>query len=568
MSQTSWFGRGSLAPADSARIHAAYRTLARGLELAAIRNDRVRRWRLAALGAAACADVLEWRAIRSSRVSLVARLAIDVADIAFWAGPAKADLTTALTGLVAMDFEAGVAKGPKGLAVPALGTATAGLVRLLHGEAPDLLQGVPHVGAVIGGMTVRRGERVRMQRAEEDHLAERSAKAVRAFLAGQGDVAMGASTIIDQLQPVAVLLEADKPGSVLNQVRAGWRESLADQAQQHAVFLDSAIRMWQQVHNDHPDLNGYVDVAVDEGDGTMLVTGHQARALAQMLEDRDLRGRIRAAVVHRAARIACPGQAFSLVVNDSEITVPADPDATIARFNPAPAAFFFGAWAALMPTRPTDGALPMPLALACAAAYLGAGLTFRGRTPEESAPSAQWCATALSALQGAVCLRGCAVRRDPAGRHLLQGTYGIAPAGLLLVANRGHLKPSETRFALALLAAIATIAYAAAESPRSPADLAVALGHPLAAMIGMDVVARAAAKATERLTSELRREDEEVEATAFEAGRQHVLALAKAALEEAEAIFASRGDLDDEVRDSVSARLSATRQLAAELDTP
>jgi hypothetical protein len=554
----------ALAPADSARIFAIYRALARGLELAASRNQALPRWTRVATGLAGLADLAELRAIRRSRLSLGARLAIDLADIAFFAGPARTDLTTALTGLVAMDFEAGVAAGPFGLVVPLVATGVASLARMATGEPPDPAQGIPHVGAVIGGITIRRGERVRAERAREIHAAELSARRVRAFLAGQPDVAMGASTVIDQLKPVAILLEADEPGSTLNQIRAGWRESLAEQAQQHAVFLDSAVRVWEQLHNDHPDLDGYVTVTIAEGDGTTLLTGYQARALANLLEALDLRSSVEFALRRSPAAVSGgtrPGRAFHLLVNGEALEVPADPSAKVVRFNPAPPAFFFGAWAALMPTRATDGNLPLSRALLCSAAFLIAGLALLGQPPEVSARRAQWTGTALAALQGAVCVTGCSVQRDRLGRHLFQGTYGIAPAGLLLAANRVHLSRRDRALAVVMLAAIVAATYRAADRPRSLVDLAVALGHPLAASLGMDAFARAAALATERIAAELSREDEEEEAAAFEDGRRHVLGLARVAFEEAVAAFAARTDLDSSVRASVGARLEAIRQL-------
>jgi hypothetical protein len=566
MTRGRWSTTGALKPADSARIFATYRVLARGLELAASRHQPGRRWRRAAVGLAAVADLAELRAIRRSRLPLIVRLAIDLADIALFAGPVRLDLTTALTGLVAMDFEAGVAAGPLGLVVPLVATGVASVARIATRGPPDPAQGIPHVGAVIGGITIRRGERVRAERAREIHAAELSARRVRAFLAGQHDVAMGASTVIDQLKPVAILLEADAPGSTLNQIRAGWRESLAAQAQEHAVFLDSAVRVWEQLHNDHPDLGGYVTVAIAEGDGTALLTGYQARALASLLEALDLRGSVELSV-RRSPTVASggtrPGRAFHLLVNGEALEVPADPSAKVDRFNPAPPAFFFGAWAALMPTRATDGNLPLPRALFCSAAFLAAGLTLLGQPPEVSAKRAQWTGTALAALQGAVCVTGCSVRRDRLGRHLFQGTYGIAPAGLLLAANRVHLSRRDRGLAVAMLAAIVAAAYRAADRPRSLVDLAVALGHPVAAMLGMDTFARAAAHATERIAAELSREDEEEEAAAFEAGRRHVLGLARAAFEEAVAAFAERTDLDSSVRASVAARLESIRLLTA-----
>jgi hypothetical protein len=553
-------------PKDSAMIYATYRVLARALQLSGARRQDRRGWRLTALGASVVCDAFLWRAIRRESVSFATRVGIDLADLALWAGPGRSDLTVAICTQVPADVEAGVAYGPAGFALPIISTGVSSVSRLLCGERPDPSAHIPHAGAVIGGIAVRHVERQRMNRAREVHAAELSAKAVRAFLAGQNEMAMGVSSIIDQLKPVAMLLESDAPGSVLNQVRAGWKDSLAEQTQQHAVFLDSAIRLWQQLHNDHPDLRGYVDfVNVAEGDGTTLVTGYQAGQLAQLLEARDLGETVRIEVVRRETRATRPGRALDLRIDGEILTVPADPSARVDRFNPAPPAFFFGAWAALMPTRPSDGSLPLPLALACSAGYLAAGLRYFGRAPDDTAKEALLTGLALSAFQGTVCAAGCQVRRRDSGAHMFHGTYGIAPAGLLFAASRLYLSAGERRAALVLMGAVGAMSYLVAERPRSLVDLGTAMAHPVAAMIGMSAFAGAAARETERVAAELRLEDEDTEVASFGEGQRHVLHLAAAALAEAEAAFAQHTDLDPPVRESVAARLATIRELAVRL---
>lgn len=558
---------GPLDPADAARIAVTYRCLARGLQLAENRREQKSGWRSVALGAAAAGDLLLWRALRKDALPLSARVGIDLADLALWAGPGGAELVTALTPHVALDVETGVAGGVRGFLFPLAAAAVANGVRVAYGRTPDFAQNVPHAGAVIGGITLRRGEVTRMARAHAVHADELTAKAVRAFLAGQQDIAMGASSIIDQLKPVAMLLGSDSAGSTLNQVRAGWKDSLAEQARQHAVFLDSAVRMWRDLHNDHPDLAGYVDIVdIAEGDGTVLLTGRQASQLADLLERRGLSGSLRFEMSPKAgARSVRPGRAFDILVNNDVITVPSDPSAPVDRFNPAPPALLFGAWAALMPTRHGEGDLPMPLALACAAAYLAAAVAFFGKPPEEAARRALWTGLALSGFQGAVCALGCTSDRNDGNRQLFSGTFGIAPAGLLLAASRRHLTRRDELGALGAFGAIAALAFALADAPRSKADFAIALAHPLAAMIGMDVYAQAAGRQTDALSAELRVEDDRVETESFENGRLHVLQLAVAALEEAEQSFSERTDLDADVRDSVAARLESIRALAADL---
>jgi hypothetical protein len=465
---------------------------------------------------------------------------------------------------VPVDVEAGIAYGAAGFAFPLAASVVSSLARRACGQLPDPAQHISHAGAVIGGIAVRRGERTRMARAREGHDAELSAKRVRAFLAGQNAVAMGASSIIDLLQPVAVLLGSDTIGSVLSQVRAGWKGSLAEQAQRHAVFLDSAVRLWLHEHNDHPDLRGFVDAAdITEGDGTVLVTGYQARRIASLLEDCRLGGRVRIEVSgRREARNTLPGRSFSLLVNDEVLLVPEDPAVHVRPFNPAPPTYFFGAWAALMPMRRSDGALPVPLALICSAGYLAAGLRSLSRPADDTAGEALLIAVALSALQGIACGRGCKIRRKDNGSHMFHGTFGIAPAGLLLAATRPVLSKRQQLAGAGLLCIVAAAAFFGAERPRRVLDFVIALAHPFAAMVGMATVSDAAARATEELATQIRVEDDLVEASAFESGRRHVLQLAAAALAEAEATFSEQPDLDPLIRDNVRSRLQTIRVLA------
>ena len=565
-----------LSATESASLFAIYRALGRSLQLGGTRGG-LRGWRRPVLACAVVLDAVIWRAIRDGSVPFPLRVGVDMADLALWAGPGGSDLMSALSNHPPLDVEAGIRWGGWGFAVPAIAASVSSAARTIFGRRPEPWEHISHAGAVIGGIAVRRGERSRMARAGALHEAELSAKTVRAFLAGQNDVTMGASSIIDQLKPVAILLEADTPGSVLNQVRADWKQSLAEQAQQHAVFLDSAVRLWQQAHNEHPDLRGFVEVVqLAEGDGTTLITGHQARALAELLEREELRGEVHVRVARqRDRRPGRPGRELALSVGDRTVVIPADPNVTIDRFNPAPPALFFGAWAALMPTRRQDGGLPLGVGLSCSAAFLLAGLrhldrrrragTVDGGADDGAVEAALWTGIALAALQGAACDRWCRIRRTSTGAHLYHGTYGIAPAGLLLAASRTHLSRRHHRSALTALGAVAALAYVAAERPRSAVDFALVLGHPAAATAGMHVVATAAARETSRMSARLREQDDDAEAAAFEEGRRHVLALAAAAIAEADAAFAQAGHIDPGVRRSIAARLEAIKATAASI---
>jgi len=508
-------------------------------------------------------DLVVWRALKAGAISLPARLCIDLADVAFWSARSDVELVANLAAEIAVELEAGMSWGALGLAVPALEAAASTASRRARRSPADLQAHVPHFGAVLAGMALRWTERARLDEARLLHSAELSAKQVRSFLAGQNDVAMGAGSIVDQLTPIAMLLEASAPESPLTRVRAGWKASLADQSASHGVYLDQALRLWQQRHNEHPDLSGFVVVTTREGEGTTLLTGYQARELAIGLEDLSLRGEVLVELAHKRSSghtprtpDRLPGREFDLLVNGMPVAVPKDPAVHVAEFEAAPVALLFGAFAALMPIRREDGSVPLGWAGLSCASYLVASRRFFQRRPAQP-NDAVAVALGLAVSHGAVCSRFARAAHSAAGRQLYPGTYGLAPAMIVLPASWSGLSRAERHLVLVALAGITCLAYAVVDQPRSLLDLAWAMAWPMAGTVASITIPSAMARQSERLADELERDDRTAQAAAFEAGRKSVLDLVAKACEDAKSLLEMRRDLPDGVRAEIERRLAA-----------
>jgi hypothetical protein len=239
----------------------------------------------------------------------------------------------------------------------------------------------------------------------------------------------------------------------------------------------------------------------------------------------------------------------------------------IREFNPTPAAMLFGAWSSLMPVLERDGAVPLRWALVPTAAYLVGASYFLGRPPARSRNQTFGIALVLAALQGAVDEHFARVRHNAAGADLFHGTFGIAPAALLLSCNWSQLTRRQRWLVIAGLVGIATWAYAVVDQPRSAVDLACALAWPTAALVASTGVTDATERQTKLLACELGEEDEAIEAGSFADGCRSVIQLVQAAMTEAETIFRD-SDLDPFLRAQVGERLTAIREAVAELTRP
>jgi hypothetical protein len=559
--------RGHAVLRRASQVHLLARVLARSLQAIEPFEGLTRRGRSARVLASSVIDLALWRAIKKGSIGLPGRLAADVADVALWASASPSGLTSSLAAQIALEVEMGFSWGAAGAAVPALEAAVSTLARRARGWRAEPSTHLPHLSAIALGMALRRTETARHRRAEAAHDDELSAKKVRCFLAGQNDVAVGAATVIDELLPVALMLDAAGPGSPLSRVRAGWKASIAEQTATQAIYLDQALRLWQQAHNDHPDLSGYVVLSVPPGVGTTLLTAYQSHELAALLEAMSLRGEVSVEIARpqpggTAPDRRWPGRPVDLSVNGMRVAVPGDPLAEVPGFNGTPAILAFGAVAALTPVRRHDGAVPPSWALVSSAFYLGAaiGCARRGDgEPRTRAAVSLLAGTALAASHGVICGR---FARAPAGsgeEQIFPGTYGLAPAAILLAANWSEASVGARAATAAVLGSIAVTAFVSAPPPRSRPDFIRSLLWPFAAATTALMMRSGFTVETEQISARLSADETMALQAAFESGRLSVLDLVAAACMDAERLLATRVDLDPKVRIEVERRLCGIR---------
>ena len=300
-------------------------------------------WRVA-LPAFVVLDVVMWLQLRrSDRFGLSWRLPLDAFDTAFWAAspqPESGQYDFALLIAIPLGLEAGVRLGWKGLVVPAaLFVSTSGSV-LAVGKAIRPTGTAWIVLTVAMGVAFLRYCRHLDRRAEEERQRFLGAARRRAYLAGQNQVAMGASSAVDAIEGLVPVLGRPGAGSALWRLADGWKSQLSATTAREAKYLQVALLEWERVHNRHPDLSGLVAVRVEEGHGTTLLTADQARDLSTALDALDLRGPVRVRLRDPdTARL--PGQAVRLEVAGHAVVLRADRRGEPPPFDPCAVSYLY-----------------------------------------------------------------------------------------------------------------------------------------------------------------------------------------------------------------------------------
>jgi hypothetical protein len=362
-------------------------------------------------------------------------------------------------------------------------------------------------------------------------------------------------------------------GPALRRIRTGLKAELAEQSREHAVYLATAVRLWEMAHNEHPDLRGYVEAEVEPDHGTVLLSALQASTLAALLEAEGLRGSVSVAVAPTSFG-GRPGQALRLLVNGTQVVLPPSSWPSPVTLDPLPPVLLFAAWSALTAARRQDVWLPLGWALAIAAGYgatacylgfarrsdrentranqpydprLGTGTAaFAAARPGDVGGQSNVAGTTAAARElaaavvmaighGAVTAAFARNRRSLTGVQLFPMTFGIAPAAAVLAANWPRASQLQRASAIAALAATAVAGYRAAPAPRSGRDFARSLVWPAAALLGCSGVMTQSTQHSKAVSSALQAKDEEAEALAYKAGAESVLSLVREALAEAEA---------------------------------
>lgn len=327
-------------------------------------------------------DVLLWLVLRrSDRFGLSWRLPLDAADAAFWTMsplPESGSADIALYVVIPLAVEAGVRMGLRGMVVPAA-VLVSTTVSVTVVDKPLQLFGVLWLGgAVLVGMAFFRYCTHLHERAETERRRALGASRRRAFLAGQNHVAMGASSAVDVIEGLVPVLGRPEPGSALWRLAQGWKGQLSASTTQEAKYLQVALLEWVRAHNAHPDLSGLVELRVDEGHGTTLLSAAQVERLRGALEGLRLRKTVTVKVSSTAERL--PGEELRLDVNGTQVVIPADGRVAPPPIDPAAVTYIYIASLVAVWFLPVGGSVPVPFVAVAVGACVAGGLLAHRQT--------------------------------------------------------------------------------------------------------------------------------------------------------------------------------------------
>ena len=544
------------------RLNIVYRSTVRLSQLLDTSGGaRTKRWRRVLLGSV-LADAASWIALRRSRgLALLPRLALDMADVTVWslAPYPEGFYDYAVLPGVPLALEAGLNRRTGGLVVPAANVAATVIVRRALHRPVQVGAFFWQLMAVAAGAGFARYNRLLRQQVEVERRQRRSAEEAAAYLAGQNSVAMGADTVIDRLEAISPLLGPTRPGSALYVLVDQWKTSLAAATTERAIYLKTALMKWEQQHNLDPDLSRFVELQLNEGDGTKLLTGLQAEVLQCLLDGCRLRGIVKVSLPNPVEESQPPGRGFALEVGEVLLWVPDDRWPSPRPPDVAPLAFVLGAlWFARTGAN-TAEAVPVGALAPCVAATLLAAVWSEWRLRSvggRAHPQILSVAFVIAALH--VVLATTTSRRpfNLSGGQNFPFYAALAVPAILASHYHDELDRTQRLRAGAAAVGILVLGWALARRPRQMRAFLLALTWPLATYLPGLHVAGEFRQAAELLAQELRAGAVAGTDEAFRRGKHFVLGLASMAFRDAQEQFAAVSSmLESRVRDEVQRRL-------------
>jgi hypothetical protein len=565
--------------ASRSRFHLVYRLMVRLNQVAdPAGGARTRRWRrLLAASAAADVALAVWLRL-STKPNLGPRLALDAVDTATWslAPYPEGYWDYAVLPDVPLCVEVGLGLRWRGMILPAVSAAVTTAVRTARRQPVQLAPFTWQVLAVAGGAGFHQyNQRVRADalRTAERMLAAREAGAT---LAGQNAVAMGADTVIDQVQSIAPLFGRPMPGSALYQLVDGWKTALAEATQRSAAYLGTVLIAWQRGHNTHPDLSRRVDFAVTEGHGTVLLTGPQARALQEALDRLDLRGELPVRVRDDHLERRTPGRRIDVVIGDRLVAVP--PDTEVAPRSPdfGPIGLLLGAVMYARMAMPTAERVPLRVVAPLMASTIAAAGVAEHRLRRRGSAAQgeiQLVGLAISAMATALATRTARLPFKPSGGQNFPFYSTLSVPMVVYAFQHQDLSPRMRRIIPIGFAAIAATGWVLAPRPRQFGQCLLALTWPLAGLISGLRVSIASREDARRLADTLHATEQAAVDAAYARGTTSVIRLARAAYTDArDQLEAYRAKLDPDLIRIAEQRLNEVHrcldQLTAATESP
>jgi hypothetical protein len=452
---------------------------------------------------------------------MAVRVCLDAADVAVWSVVVGHPVDVPAILGMSLGYEAVMRRSRWAPAVPViLGVVTNTALRLAGqplSAAPLLWPATAVVGAAVIVWYLHATLRTQVRLAD----ADRAGAEGQAHLAGQHSVAMGADTIVDLITRTWPLLPqaARADGNLL----ARWRQQLAEDGARDATYLGTALLRWAKQRNDaDPDLSHDVIFHLPPGEGTLLLSAHQATTMDQILHALAPRGQTCVSVV--ATRPL--GQRQHLRIGDTIVVLPADPPAAAPLIDPGPVIIALSGLAALNQSWPTFEAVPWPattLVAATAAPLAWWAHHAVSRRGPAGYPTVLVAVLILGAIDAVVATL---LMRNPAanGLHRLPCLHVLYALGPLLVIYSDRLRRRWLAAATGAAALIVGTGVWLQPTPLAAVDLAD-LAWPAAFLLAALGIQRSLRHDTATLAATLARDRNTATDLAYQTGRRSVIDL-------------------------------------------
>jgi hypothetical protein len=488
-------------------------------------------------------------------------LALDSIDVALWALALGGHADAAALIASPLAYEAGVAAGWRGLAVPAAVGTTANAAILLLGT------GGPQPGPFLWPLAAWAMGIVSLGYLDR-HLRHAVARSLRAIegaageaeLAGQAEVAFGADTVVDLLTRTIYVLGVMGGEDVPSRL-ASWRRALSDAGHGQATYLGVALTRWERVRNSRsPHLSLDVRLHVAEGAGALLLSATQAAHLEQALDGLDgLAGGV-------AVRVEGGGRRPVVWIGDRAVPLPVGTPPEEPVLDLGPVAFVLAGMMTLSQSAPWLDDVPLAVTGSLAAAALGLAWWSHRRVERDGIAAHGLIVVAALALSAADSVLATVTMGGHVGNGwprlpMLLPAQWLGPLLLVYARDLGWRGLAAAIGCEALILGVSFALLHRSLAVTQMLSMPIELGLGVLVAWGLRELLDGDAA---RVGHELGRRYDAAVVEAFRRGRRLVVSLAVETAEDARSYYArARARLASEVAREMEARLAeADRQLA------
>ncbi len=527
-------------------------------------------WRPVLLGSAV-GDIALARMLRKSdRAALAPRLVADAIDAAVWSQHPSGNVELAVQPGVPLALESGLRYGAAGFATPLASALLTNAVNIVRKKPLAI---APFRWPLLGSMfgTALAMLETRHRDTVTNHFEQDlEARTLRAWLAGQNEVAMGADSVVDELCRISPLLGNKATETAIGPMVHAWKANLASTTEVGAIYLGNALAQWQRRHNNfQPVLSNDVWFEMDAGVGTFILTSQQAQWLGDSCDRLSLVGGVQV-VLETATEGHRPGMQANLRLGSHRIEIPKDPVKDISPLDVGPVGFALAAYW-VFDTTTANNAYCAPAALwpISVANLLASVWAQRGvaREGDASHGASLALASALALIQAVASSLTIRQPRGPDGRQRLPFLTGLAVMGMMLPLYWRDLDDGQ-RVAVvsAVVASIGIGAYLYPERV-NPADLLRELLWIGAASASAVKLRRSLDSSGASLTAALEEAAHDAETHAHAEGRSFVIQLVTEANHSLVRQLRNTDSLDPRLRREAQRRLEDVDQRMAVLSS-